>query len=212
MPISDTSRPRRSGPPAAMFRGIGLRTAISCRNGLEPAMFCRSGLQAAIPYASGLRTATGVHLRSTKSRSRTQFACTAGSYGGSGLPQRAITGFTLLEMMVVMAIIALAMGIVLPRLATMADSFGAASERETVIESVASLGLLARARGRALRFTGQSELLPGEMPEGWRVVPDQPITFHASGACDGGQVRVIGREREFLYRLDPPRCRVTLVN
>jgi len=128
------------------------------------------------------------------------------------LPQRAIAGFTLLEMMVVMAIIALAMGIVLPRLATMADSFGAASERETVIESVASLGLLARARGRALRFTGQPELLPGEMPEGWRVVPDQPIIFHASGACDGGQVRVIGREREFLYRLDPPRCRVTLVD
>lgn len=111
-----------------------------------------------------------------------------------------------------MAIIALAMGIVLPRLATMADGFGAAAERETVIEAVASLGLVARARGSVLRFTGQPELLPGEMPEGWQVVPEQPVTFYASGACDGGQVRVIGRDREFLYRLDPPRCRVTLVD
>lgn len=121
-------------------------------------------------------------------------------------------GFTLMEMLVVMAIMALALGVVLPRLDVLAGSFGAAAERETVIEAVASLGLLSRAQGRMIHFTGQSELLSGEIPEGWRVVPEQPVVFHSSGACEGGMVRVIGRNREFLYRLDPPRCRVTLVD
>jgi len=117
-----------------------------------------------------------------------------------------------MEMLVVMVIMALALSIVLPRLDVLAESFGAAAERETVIEAVASLGLVARSQGRRIRFTGQPELLPGEMPEGWRVVTEQPVVFHSSGACDGGTVRVIGRNREFLYRLDPPRCRVTLVD
>jgi len=121
-------------------------------------------------------------------------------------------GFTLMEMLVVMAIMALALGIVLPRLDALAGSFGAAAERETIIESVASLGLEARQRGRMLRFNGEPELLPGDIPDGWRVVPENPVIFHASGACDGGVVRVIGREREFVYRLDPPRCRVTLID
>ena len=121
-------------------------------------------------------------------------------------------GFTLLEMMVVMAIIALAVGIVLPRLATMADSFGAASERETVIEAVASLGLVARSDGQRIVFEGDLARLPGVLPEDWQAVPEAPITFHASGACDGGTVRVIGREREFVYQLAPPRCRATLVD
>jgi prepilin-type N-terminal cleavage/methylation domain-containing protein len=122
------------------------------------------------------------------------------------------SGFTLLEMVVVMAIMALALSIILPRLDVMADSLGAASERETVVEAIASLGLSARSEGRTLHFSGQTELLPGELPTGWRIVADPPVTFHASGACSGGTVRVIGRDREFVYRLDPPRCRVTLVD
>ena len=147
----------------------------------------RRGLQAARFCGSGLRTAT------------------------SG-PNMKTQAFTLLEMMVVMAIMALAMGIVLPRLATMADSFGAASERETVIEAVASLGLVARSEGQKIVFEGDLARLPGELPDDWQAVPEAPITFHASGACDGGTVRVIGREREFVYQLAPPRCRATLVD
>lgn len=157
------------------------------RSGLQAAMPCRSGLPAGRFHGSGLRTAA------------------------SG-PNMKTQAFTLLEMMVVMAIIALAMGIVVPRLATMADSFGAASERETVIEAVASLGLVARSQGRRIDFNGDTTLLPGELPDDWQAIPEAPITFHASGACDGGTVRVIGREREFIYELAPPRCRVTLVD
>lgn len=125
---------------------------------------------------------------------------------------RITAGFTLLEVVVVMAIMALAMGIILPRLGTFADSFGAAHDRETIIEAVASLGFVARTRGQVIEYTGQTEILPGEIPEGWQVQVDQPIRFHASGACDGGTVRVVGADREFVYRLEPPRCRVTLID
>ena len=122
-------------------------------------------------------------------------------------------GFTLLEIMVVLALMALAVGIVLPRLDVLVDGFGAASERETVIEAVASLGLVARNQGRQIRFDGNLVDLPGEIPTGWEVIPEgEAIVFHPSGACDGGQVRVLGRNREFVYELAPPRCRATLID
>ena len=121
-------------------------------------------------------------------------------------------GFTLLEMLVVLAIMALALGIILPRLDALASGVGAAYERETVIEAVASLGLVARAQAQRIEFDGDLASLPGELPDGWQAFPEEPILFHASGACDGGRVRVAGREREFVYQLAPPRCRATLVD
>ena len=128
-------------------------------------------------------------------------------------PQSPQGGFTLLEMMVVLALMALAVGIVLPRLDVLVDGFGAASERETLVEAVASLGLIARSEGRQIRFTGDLADLPGEIPSGWQVIPERgAIVFHASGACEGGNVRVLGRNREFVYELAPPRCRATLID
>ena len=126
---------------------------------------------------------------------------------------RLACGFTLLEMMVVLVLMALAVGMVLPRLDVLVDGFGAASERETVIEAVASLGLVARSQGRRIQFQGQLDELPGEIPSGWQVIAEgQGIVFHPSGACEGGQVRVLGRGREFVYNLAPPRCRATLID
>ena len=122
-------------------------------------------------------------------------------------------GFTLLELMVVLALMTLAVGVVLPRLDVLVDGVGAASERETMVEAVASLGLLARSQARQILFDGDLSDLPGEIPSGWRVIPENgPIVFHASGACDGGKVRVLGRNRQFVYELAPPRCRATLID
>jgi len=122
------------------------------------------------------------------------------------------SGFTLLEMMVVLALVALALGIILPRLGAFTDGVGAAYERETVIEAVASLGLVARSEGQRIVFEGEISELPGDIPEGWKIENESPIIFHASGACDGGSVRLVGRGREFVYELSPPRCRATLVD
>ena len=127
-------------------------------------------------------------------------------------PTRVVAGFTLLELLVVLALMALALGIVLPRLDVMAEGFTAASERETLIEAVASLGLVARATGQPIDFNGGLDRLPGELPQGWSIETEAPIRFHASGACDGGQVLLRKGRREFLYELNPPRCRATLVD
>lgn len=121
-------------------------------------------------------------------------------------------GFTLLEMLVVLALMALALGLVLPRLDVMTEGFAAAGERETMIEAIVSLGLVARADGEQIDFIGDLDRLPGELPAGWVVEVERPIRFHASGACDGGRVLLRKGQREFLYELAAPRCRATLID
>ncbi len=121
-------------------------------------------------------------------------------------------GFTLLELLAVLALVALATGIALPRLTAYVDSVGAAFERETVIEAVSSLGLVARQQGHTIIFSGSFEHLPGDIPDNWHASVEQPIRFFPSGACEGGLVTLQGRERRFVYQLSAPRCRATLID
>ncbi len=121
-------------------------------------------------------------------------------------------GFTLLEVMVVMALMAFALGVVVPRLDVFKGSMAAAHERETLIEAVASLGLVARQNGQLIEFSGEPAWLPGDLPTDWTILVDEPIHFYPSGACTGGIVTLQHGKRQFVYSLSPPRCRATLVD
>lgn len=121
-------------------------------------------------------------------------------------------GFTLLEVVVVLALMALALGIVVPRLDVFTDSIAAAHERETIIEGIAALGLTARQNGQVIVFSGQTEPLPVQVPQGWSISVADPIRFYSSGACSGGVVILQSGSRRFMYRLEAPRCRATLVD
>ena len=121
-------------------------------------------------------------------------------------------GFSLLELLAVLALIALLSSIALPRLDVFVDSFGAAHERETIVEAIASLGLEARVQRRSIVFSGRLDQLPGEIPTGWAVHVDDAIEFFPSGACSGGQVVLTRGQRRFVYELGAPRCRAILVD
>jgi prepilin-type N-terminal cleavage/methylation domain-containing protein len=112
-------------------------------------------------------------------------------------------GFTLVEMLVVLAITGLIAGIGFPRLQTMV----AAQEWRTAVASVSSVlraaraqsirsgamaGVSVAANGRLLKIDGGNSI---SLPESVSVVMAQPVGFYADGSARGGDVLVVGAAR-----------------
>ncbi len=115
-------------------------------------------------------------------------------------PERAThQGFTLLELVVVMALMALAAGLVAPaalRGLAAAQERGIASDMSAVL---ASLPVRAFQRGEALTVEATSlrQLVPG-LPEDWGLVVAEPLRYNASGVGSGGRVRLLPPGRAAL--------------
>ena len=106
-------------------------------------------------------------------------------------------GFTLFELIVVLALMALATGLAAPAVVRGLD---AARERGVVSDLRVLLeGLPVRAYqsggGLDLDATTLRGLLP-DLPEGWRLELEQPLRYAPSGVAAGGTVRLLipGRE------------------
>jgi prepilin-type N-terminal cleavage/methylation domain-containing protein len=108
-------------------------------------------------------------------------------------PERRLDGgFTLLELVVVMALGALMVGVVVPaaqRGLAAAEERGMASDMGALLDS---LPVRAFQRGETLvadeRFL--RGLLPG-LPEDWRIVVPQPLRYGPTGVASGGEVRLL---------------------
>ena len=104
-------------------------------------------------------------------------------------------GFTLLELLVVLALVALVTGLVAP---LAYKGLSAAKERGTRADLRAVLeGLPMRAfrQGQPQSYDGPAltALLP-DLPQGWRVVTEPELRYAASGVAGGGTVRLFGAE------------------
>lgn len=133
----------------------------------------------------------------------------------SALPPRSsprARGFTLLELVVVLALLGLATALVAPAGFRMIASWRRATEVDAVLGAMVALGAHARQQGRALKLDAgpvPATAVPG-MPEGWTVVLAQPLSVQANGACSGtrGELRATGYVRPFA--LKAPFCRAEL--
>lgn len=125
----------------------------------------------------------------------------------------AARGFTLLELLIVLAILAGTSAIVAPRLQATYDAIVSSSERAEVRRSLERLPLLAREGGSDLRYPATAggaaalaALVP--VPDGWQVRPLDPVVVHRSGVCEPARVAVARGETRETWRLTTPLCTV----
>lgn len=128
--------------------------------------------------------------------------------------RRADAGFTLIEIVVAIAIVGLALGFVLPRLSGLLDRLGSSTRQQRFEDHLAALGSEARRTGhtvllRSIDPQKKPATKPAiELPSDWSLVVDPPITFNYNGVCTGGIVHLSFPGGERRYRLLAPYCRV----
>ncbi|HZH44673.1 MAG TPA: prepilin-type N-terminal cleavage/methylation domain-containing protein [Lysobacter sp.] len=124
---------------------------------------------------------------------------------------RSTSGFTLLELLIVLALIAVASAMVAPRLQRTYDAVVGSGERAEVRRQLEQLPLRARRAGQPLFVNAGAHAVLAEslqFPDGWQVSPLDPIRIEASGLCTQARVRVEGRGGAEIWTLVAPDCRV----
>ena len=131
-------------------------------------------------------------------------------------------GFSLMELLVVLAIVALVGAIAVPNLSGLVGSAALATERERILNQFASLGVEAMQQNRSFAVLGTDvadppphpdEFEPYQfpLPEGWEVRVEEPILVRANGVCGGGRVTLRHADAPPVeFELTPPLCRVPL--
>lgn len=117
-------------------------------------------------------------------------------------------GFTLVELVVVLAIVAAVAVIVLPRLGWIVGAGDFAAAREQVVSE------LRIARGRAIEQRRSTVIEPAQLDAGTATLtmaPPDGIRFHADGSSSGGSVVLTSGRREAIVTVDwlTGRVRIT---
>lgn len=127
-----------------------------------------------------------------------------------GVRTRAPAGFTLLELLVVMSIVALMLGLVVP---AGWRALEAAQERAALRELTARLERLplqAWQSGRTFTVQG-ADLQRGiaNWPASWSILSPEPLTYGANGVAKGGEVSLwVDGQRRYAWRIEPLTGRV----
>ena len=123
---------------------------------------------------------------------------------------RAATGFSLLEMLVVLALVSIMVALVVPRLAGTVRAITTSGERAEVARQLERLPLLARGRSHAINAAADETLaVEGlDFPAGWKVSALTPLRVAANGICQPARLRVEGDGVMEEWALATPDCTV----
>jgi prepilin-type N-terminal cleavage/methylation domain-containing protein len=131
--------------------------------------------------------------------------------------RRVDEGFTLIELVVAIAIVGLGLTFALPRLMEWVDRLAFSARQQQFEDALAELGSRARRAGHTvvLRSTdlapNSAEQAPIELPSNWSLTVEPPIAFRYDGICTGGTVRLRFPAGEKSYRLLAPYCRIEVL-
>jgi len=132
-----------------------------------------------------------------------------------------VTGFTLLELMVVLLILGLGAALATPALVKLADKLGERNERDQLAQFLQNLPVAVMNSGQTYRIdategyvtldsaTTNSPLAPPETNEGYpRIWVPRDLEYRPNGACTGGTVHwELSGGRRFSQTLEAPLCR-----
>lgn len=123
-------------------------------------------------------------------------------------------GFTLLEILVVLLLMAFLAGLALPRAINIYESMRFASERDSVLVALSGLGRRALIAGDTVNIQEPRDLslIGVELPEGWQVEVVEPLTLGANGSCGSGMLSFSGRGRTATMRVTAPFCKPELIS
>ena len=140
-------------------------------------------------------------------------------------------GFTLLEMVVVLAIMALVTGIAAMRVFSMIDTWREHTQLGAIEQQFAHLPVLARQRGREILLpppkpanaatgtplqmlqTGETDDAPAlVLPDGWLVHFDHRLRIRSNGFCEGARIDIQHGDRHERRKVLPPFCQLVSDN
>jgi prepilin-type N-terminal cleavage/methylation domain-containing protein len=123
---------------------------------------------------------------------------------------RSESGFTLVEILVVIAIISLGAALVIPSLGRIVDAVQRDGDLQDAVDQVRTLSFAAYSKGQGFVLADDAKS-PLALPSGWRYVVERPIHFNAMGMCDGGVVILTNADdRQTRLRLSAPDCAVSV--
>jgi general secretion pathway protein G len=143
--------------------------------------------------------------------------------------RRALAGFSLLELLVILVIMGGITGIAMPNLARLYEGISLSVERDAILDQLRNMSQIAVLRQEAYLLkevsaytTGRNDnseqqlystftYLPYELeiPPEWRLSVDSPIIVHANGVCMGGKIQLYYRGKlNYQAQLRPPHCHV----
>ena len=122
--------------------------------------------------------------------------------------QRALLGYSLIEVIVVLALLTLVTSIVIPNLSSTLDRFQLRSNQDEVLVQLSGLGYLAYQKQQAIVLDPDDDLGDFlELPEGWTIELEDPIKYQANGICLGGTITLVYGQKAEEFLLTAPFCR-----
>lgn len=135
----------------------------------------------------------------------------SGSCRPASAPRARAAGFTLLEILIVLALVSMMAALVAPRLQRSYDAVTRSGQRAEAVRQLERLPLLARDRGTAIEIPADDAQALRRylaLPPGWTMRTIEPLHVEASGLCHASRVRVAAGGTDETWTLAAPDCGV----
>ena len=119
-----------------------------------------------------------------------------------------VRGYTLLEMIVVMAILAMATAIAAPPSYRMIRSWQEATQVEDVMQQLERLPSATLVSGKPLLASADGGIELIELPQDWTLHMRTPLRVQANGACSDARGVLTTQHQTVEFQIQAPFCRV----